>query len=241
MNSQACGGISVKISDLKKRAEARESGVARDILIWGGLRKVKDSSITGNLVADLIDTPKENARVRVATSFGRSVLKDSRLASWTKILAMRYPKDFFIFDSRVSNALNKLLCSSSLNGKLAEAGVRCFFPSLPAQSTTGMLAAEQKANIDALKGKEKHMKPFSDCAVLYFDLYCPLIKKLARRLYEDPEVNTVPLEEVFRPYLVGLDENFRKETLPHLVEMALFMYGKPEGKSCGCQRKVNPD
>lgn len=152
------------------------------------------------------------------------------MATWTKILTVAHPEEHYIFDSRVSCALNDYCAASKVP-------LPYYFPNLQAKTTSGRNGRKHPRNIaqegfiDALKIAQG-AEPVPGCAFLYFSLYCPLVEALAAKFSED----SAKLEPIYLFEKNQLDRAVREENinnaeigfdfLPHLVEMALFMQGR---------------
>ena len=139
------------------------------------------------------------------------------LATWSKILAVRDPSKYFIFDARVSLAINKYCADAFVK-------VEFVFPILPSR-----IERRRLDQYEVIKKLENNgAKKFNNCAELYFDYYCPIIIGLANKMSAD---------SCGHVFLFGSDQlndevrknnvfKFGFDILPHLVEMALFMKGK---------------
>lgn len=215
--------------------------VAVDVLRWGGIYKVKPSKPgqpnkpAWNLISLLIkatdgaNCQKQYERV-IHSEFGSDDPKGCRMPSWTKVLAVANPRQFFIYDSRVSYALNQLCADALLSGK-RDSLFEYIFPPLsargPKDKATGKyLPSQRDINHGKLLTKfHPALQRFPTVRAFYFDFYCELIKAVAERFYS--ELDLQKMRAVFTPNGTPEEEEaFRHETLPHLVEMALFMYGK---------------
>lgn len=79
---------------------------------WGGIRRLSDRALMEYVMA---------------TEAALADHRTSGVASWSKVLALRNPRQFAIFDARVA---------ASLNALLVLAGRRdCMFPALPSRNT----------------------------------------------------------------------------------------------------------
>ncbi|WP_297609798.1 hypothetical protein [uncultured Sutterella sp.] len=138
------------------------------------------------------------------------------MATWTKILAVRDPNRYFIFDARVSLALNQY-CADK------EYPFDFFFPELSSRSKERNYA--QRLAIEKLD--KLGAKPFSSCSSFYFDFYCPLIIALANKLSSDSKIPVIVFNEnqLINDVRESNIINLGFDILPHFVEMALFMKG----------------
>lgn len=130
---------------------------------------------------------------------------------------MRDPRKYFIFDARVSFALNQYCAEENAN-------LPYFFPILP--SRVNARRVEQCAVIKRLESNGA--RRFPNCAVLYFDIYCPIITGLAEKLTNEFVAPIMLYEQNQLDPIVRKNSasKFGFDILPHLVEMALFMKGK---------------
>lgn len=200
--------------------------VAVAVLRWGGIYNVKPSKPgepnkpSWNRISLLIKATdgtnyqKQYERL-IHSEFGNDDPKDSRMSSWTKVISIGNPRQFFIYDSRVAYALNQLCSMALKKGQLPY-----FFPW--SQAKKDERNAGQKALV---AGFADNVQRFPSTRGFYFDFYCKLIKAVAERFYSELDLQKV--RAVFTPNGTSEEEEkFHHETLPHLVEMALFMYGK---------------
>lgn len=207
---------------LKNRLE-----VASQILDWGSIR-VSATTPVGQLICGLISSRVSTAdqtvmsatnpfKTLVETYIAGRTPRDWRIASWSKVLTVINPREFFICDSRVCYALNQLCSEKLLDGELDYA-----FPCLPAR-----ISSRDDEHNKLKQTFEENVQDFTDASDFYFNFYCKLIKELASQFANPDLFDLTDLKK----YLIKSgysedDQTFRYETLPHLIEMALFMYGK---------------
>ena len=141
-----------------------------------------------------------------------------RLSSWTKVLTVRRPDQYFILDSRVCNGINDCLANSD------KCSVRRCFPILARAA-----AAEKKRRAKKLKEKllqQRHAEIRIDCETLYLDLYCRMMPLIADKIEKQLSTTKFVLfENEPTITLSELKKRFTFNPVPHLVEMALFQKG----------------
>lgn len=154
---------------------------------WGGIKTGKDE----NLEASIDSAQKSHERKDGKFSF-------ERIASWSKFMAFKYPKDYAIYDARVVYSLNWMLLKtqSGDNEKLK------FFPILEGRnSVMGLLDYRLRLllihhskeyiekKLEERQGKKTHFlsgleeSVFVDSTVA-FSIYCELLKEIAKGVFD---------------------------------------------------------
>lgn len=141
-----------------------------------------------------------------------------RFSSWTKVLAVRHPDQYFILDSRVCNGIDYYLVNSN------KYSVRRCFPILSRAA-----AAEKKHRAKKLKEQllqQQHAEIRIDGATLYLELYCRMLPLIADKIEKQLSTTKFALfENEPAITLSELKKRFTFNPVPHLIEMALFQKG----------------
>lgn len=190
---------------------------------WG--RTLKDNQKNRNTIncySNLVEYIKINQLTKIDTidRIFDFLVKNKHIdgiASWSKILAVINPHDFFVYDFRIHQALNLFWSLYCLNNKLNEDFPFVLTnPGRNARATfVDIILDINKKNKRTPKGKASSNKTLS-----YIN-YCTFIKKLSDLTFNCNK-NILPSQHVQNP----------NDTPYQLTEMALFsLMGSSEGTS----------